>query len=90
MNGEQQWTFTSEEGEISVSVLKDSQTPAVSSYKGAEPRATVVIEPGIKAEDKDVLDAVFHSEVPSSPPPCGVVRPSLCCRALRQRAVLRH
>lgn len=66
----QLWTFTSESGEISVSALKDPETPSVSSYKGADPTATVSIRPNIKDEDKDKLDKLFHAEgknVPAVP-----------------------
>jgi hypothetical protein len=58
---DQRWVFTSETGQISLSVLDSPEVPSASSYAGAAPGSKLPT-PELREEDKAALDRAFHSE----------------------------
>jgi len=58
---DQQWWFTSQRGQISISVT-DPKTnpPQVHSYKGAQPSSTLSVKPDLTVAEKVQINDIFH------------------------------
>jgi hypothetical protein len=57
---EQQWWFTSVDGQISLSVQDRAKSPQLHSYKGSAPSRSITVTPDFSVADKNALDEVFH------------------------------